>query len=227
MTMLARSLVFAAALALAAPASALTLGFSSDADFNANAGLTKDFGGNVRWGDAGPAGDWEYSVVDGSDVPLPGGNPLQYAWNPGPDMNPHEVTFGYDDGAGTTDLALSIAGAVSSGSPAVGGDGVNALAVRARADLGDAADLSDIVVSFDVGGSVNLGSLVGDADAEYVMLIDARLSDGFTLTADVELMDGNGSIPQYGFKVGNVVPEPGTVWLLGAGALGLVARRRR
>lgn len=218
-----RTLLVSALLLAATPASALTLTFSSDAAFLATT-FTKDFGGNVRWGNAGASGDWEYSVVDGSDIPI-GSAQQQYAWGGG--ANPHDVTFAYDDGTGVADLTLSVDPDVSSASVAVGGDGVNAIAIRARADLGDMATLDDITVTFDVDAtSVNLGSLAGDGDAEYVVLIDSRLAFGFTLTADANLEDGSGSLPQYGFKVGNAVPEPGALALIAAPlALALIRRR--
>jgi hypothetical protein len=43
------------------------------------------------------------------------------------------------------------------------------------------------------------------------MLIDSRLDAGFRVFGDADLRDGNGSLPQCGFKVGHTtIPEPGT-----------------
>lgn len=207
-------------------ASATTIeGYASDAEFLADANFTKFFGGNVRWGNAGPSGDWEYSVVDANDIPLLPGNPNQHAWAPGPAPNDHDVTFSYD-GAGFLLLDPSLPNGASTAS-GVSGTGINALAIRARADGGDAASLLDpITISFLSGGpDVVLSGLSGDADAEYIVVIDPRFADGFSVDAAARLQDGSGSLPQYGFKVG-FIPEPGTALLVGAG-LALMARRPR
>lgn len=78
------------------------LTFIRDADFLANANFTRDFGGDVRWGNGAVDGDWEYSVVD-ADVPIGAGNPEQNAWVDGGSTNDHTVSFAYD---GATTIAL-------------------------------------------------------------------------------------------------------------------------
>jgi hypothetical protein len=213
------------------PASALVISYASDADFLANAAFVKDFGANVRWGNGQANGDWEYSVVDASDLPLAGGNPKQHDWQAG--ANLHDYLLDYDSAGGTVSLALSDGGGpfpsgVSSGAPTVA-PGLNALAIRARANFGDAADLySPITVVFDLGGpNAVLGPVVGDGDAEYLVLVDARLAGGFQVFGAANLQDGSGSLPQYGFKVGHVaVPEPAACLLLLTGVAGGLARRR-
>jgi hypothetical protein len=226
-----RSAAAAFALLLgSAPASALVISYASDADFLANAAFVKDFGANVRWGNGGPSGDWEYSVVDANDIPLAGGNPKQHDWQAG--ANLHDYVLDYDSGAGSVSLSLSdgggpFPGGVSSGTPAVA-PGLNALAIRARSNLGDAADVdSPITVVFDLGGpNAVLGPVIGDGDAAYLVLVDARLAGGFQVFGAANLQDGSGSLPQYGFKLGHVaVPEPAACLLLLGGVAGAIARR--
>jgi len=206
--------------------------YESDNDFVTNAQFTKAFGANARWGNDATNGDWEYAVVDGGDSPL--GNTGQLAWSalPGyPTSDPnHGYQFSYD--AGTGDLRLELddlssslgtsSGTVSPSAP------INAIAARARADGGDVATMHDIVINFAGGGSANLGTLVGDGNAEYVMLIDERLAGGFSIDGDATLVDGRGSLPMYQFKVGTTtVPIPGAVWLFGSGLLGLLGMTRK
>jgi len=207
-----------------APAATISF-FGSDADFLANANFTKEFGGNVRWGNAGTSGDWEYSVVDANDIPIGAGNPKQHAWSGSPSTNDHGVSFDYDGvGTITLDPSLPNGASVETGFSA---GAINALAIRARADSGDEAQLlSPITITFDLGGpNVVLGTLTGDGNAEYVVVLDSRFAGGFEVTADAQLKDGSGSLPQYGFKAG-IIPEPGTAVLVGSGLLLLGLRRR-
>ena len=133
-------LVSVAALLGTSPAGAATiLTFSSDADFLANVDFVKEFGGNVRWGNGATNGDWEYSVVDGNDIPMGAGNPRQHAWAAGPSTNDHAVSFDWD-GSGTLTLDPSLPAGASSETGLTPGT-INALAIRARASSGDAANL--------------------------------------------------------------------------------------
>lgn len=234
--------LFALALVATSAAQAATVTYVSDADFLANAQFTKQFGYNVKNGNSAANGDWEYAIVNGSDVPQFGSG--QIAWGINADRD-HDFSFGYD-GAAIADLDLmnitglgnvSNSGNVSS---LVSGGSPNAVFIRAANKDGGASakvDLSQLVLTFLVdNSSINLGSLVGDANAQYIGVIDARVAGGFTITGDVDLnmgSGGGGSTRMYQAKIGisqqAVVPVPAAVWLFGGalGALGLLKRRQR
>lgn len=220
--------LLSAGLLFSSVTSAAIVGFGSDADFLASGGFTKLFGANARWGNNATNGDWEYAVVDGSDVPINVSGQVEWSGH-----NIHDPGFTYDGSSAQFVLSQSGTPFADTGAQPVTGDpGLNALAVRARTGNGDTATVSSLVVSFAAGGSVNLGDLVGDDDAEYVMLIDSRLAGGFLVEAVAELQDGGStpagrSLPMHGFKVGlTTIPVPAAVWLF-ASALGCLGWRHR
>lgn len=223
---LVKSALVVSTLVGAVNASAAVVSYTSDADFLANAAFTKSFGANARWGNSATNGDWEYAVVNAADVPI--GVSGQLNWYNG--NNLHSYGFDYD---GLTTARFDIDG--DGASPVTTGNqtvsplpSINALAIRARANAGDIAQLTSMTVLFDLGGSVNLGSLVGDGNAEYIMLIDSRLAGGFSIGGNAQVQDGSGSLPMYGFKVGvSTVPVPAAAWLFGSAMLGLVSMGRR
>jgi hypothetical protein len=223
---------------VASSASAYTVAYVSDADFLANGNFTKYFNANVRWGSGTASGDWEYSLMNGAETTTFGVE-QQHDWveNGGlGDTNPHSYLLDWDDGTGVASLSISLEIPVSSTTPPGVGT-VNALAIRAKASgvNGEAVTLtSPITISFDddPGNPLVVGPLVGDANAEYIVIVDSRLGGGFDVTGAASIFkdDGSpppeGSEPQYGFKVG-FVPEPGTALLLGCGLALLAGVRRR
>jgi hypothetical protein len=188
----------------------------------------------VRWGLPGGA-DWELSIVDGGDLPAGTGNPQHISWNPSGQPNPHSVVFTYDPVSRDTSLALDFPGGAtpdfnSTWLDVPAAPAVNALLVRARADGADIATLSDLRVTLTATGQFfDLGTLVGDGNAEYVGILSPLLAQGFSVTANAAFQDGSRSVPLYQFKVGvAVVPLPAGVWLLGSALLGgLCIRRKR
>ncbi|MEL6318124.1 MAG: PEP-CTERM sorting domain-containing protein [Pseudomonadota bacterium] len=221
-------IVLAAAVAIATPAAAGPLSFSSDSDFLA-ADFDKLGGANVRWGNGASNGDWEYSVVNGVDAPI-GNGPLQHDWQPG--GNSHaccDPVIAYDGDNLTLDAGLD--NGVATG--AIGG-GANTILFRAKAGADQTADIFGIFLTY-AGGVVDLGSLFGDGDAEYVGFVDPLLSQGFSISfADGALIDGGanpkGSSPLWQIKVGvteTTVSEPGVIGLFGLGLIGLAFAARR
>jgi hypothetical protein len=228
-----------------APAhAALDTSFALDSDseflsFVALSGFTKDFGGNVRWGNGGPSGDWELALVNGPETAT--FDQQQVDWNTGSAGNDHLVDFVYTPGGLDASLEIDFAGGVTSthtGAPVPGPGSVNALLIRARADGSDVSTLSNIEVDWGAGSAGWSGALVGDGDAQYAVFVGDVLASGFTVSASAAFADGSGSLPMYGFKVGSVsdtqppgsvVPLPAGAWLLGAGLaayLGVGAQRR-
>lgn len=229
-----RRFVLAAAALLAAPAAAraqTVTSLSNDAAYNAllAAGtFTKFFGGQARAGRAGAA-DWEYAVVNntGAATLSPTGEvdwaadavrDFRFAWT----GTQASMLVDGADGVRTATV----------GAPA--GGSVNAIVFRSLASgTGVVGGFSsNLLVTFLSGGSTTIGGFLGDADAEYRVLVDARLAGGFTVTGEGTVQGRTGgSNPMYEFKVGqaSVVPEPSTYALFAAGLAGVagVARRRR
>lgn len=208
------------------------INYQSDSDFLANANFVKYFGGNLRWGNNATNGDWEVAVVDGNDYPL--GTPEQYTWE-----GLHSYSFVVTpDQPGQFNTSLTVdtnANQVVHTAQAQTLGSINALAIRANADSdnGDVATLYDpITINLSSGGQITLPTLVGDSGdgtygsgAEYFVVIDDRLNDGFEVKGSALLQDGARSYPMYSFKVGRV-PIPGAAWLLATAVVVPVGVRR-
>jgi hypothetical protein len=212
---------FAALAAGAAATANASMTLASDSAFQAlesSGQFTKTFAGNVRWGNGGPSGDWEYAIVNASDAPI--GAVGQTPWA---GSNTHTLTFSY--AAGFSTLSLTGIGSITRAVPT----GPTVIWSRVLDSETPFSSLSNIAIDLaynGVGVDYSFASLVGDANAEYWGVSDANLAQGFTLTAIATLSGPrtSGSNPMYQFKVG--VPTPGALALLGLGGL-VVARRRR
>lgn len=202
---------------------AAVMKFNSDSQFNAYASggnFTKQWGANVRWGNALSNGDWERAIVNSGDVPI--GSPGQNAWSP---SNVHDVTLTYDATLGAATLDLSGIGSITRSVPTM----PEMFFARVRDSASAFSELSEIQVDLAFNGpgvDYSLDELVGDANAEYWGVSDPNLRFGFRIVAKALLAGpvSAGSDPMYQFKVG--VPAPGAAGLLGLGAVALRRRRR-
>lgn len=195
--------------------------------------FTKQGAVSVRRGNSGVAGDWEFAVVNGADAPI---SPLgQIAWGAGTTLGaPASGAFVTYAGNGLLTLGFNRDGA-DRGASANVGTAVDTLWVRARTTGPTVASFQGLSLVF-AGGTVNLGDLVGDTDAQYVGFADSRLAQGFQLKFTGASFSPTGatggSSTMLQVKVGSspvaAVPEPGT-WALMIGGFGLTgaALRRR
>lgn len=245
-SMLGPSVVAVALFSGSLQAQAALTTFESDSIFTSTSGFTKVGGANVRWGNGAASGDWEYAVVNANDIPLTPSGQGQLATPalPGYVASSDSVanmqfTFSYT-AAGLLSLSLRDINDIAVGDKGtVFGNvtpnpAVNALVLRAKIGAGDYAvigpgsstsgnpgdaGVQGLRVNFTSGGSADLFRLVGDLDAQYLMLTDSRLAGGFTINDTATLRDGSGSVPMWQFKLGTVsaVPVPASLPLLAAG----------
>jgi hypothetical protein len=230
-------------------AQAALVSYDSDASFVANASFVKVGGANARWGNGAINGDWEYAVVNAADAPVPptSDSQGQLAWGsvsgyPSGSTTQANLRFTYSfTSTGLQSFSLrnvngNSIGSISTatGTVPVPEGGINALAIRARADAGDVAVVgpggndAGLRVNFTSGGFFDIGRLVGDGNAEYFVLTDTRLAGGFSIEDTATLRDGSGSLPMWQFKVGQVpVPAAMPMFVIGMAALGWFGTRRR
>ncbi len=227
LTHLTGSLVVVAAMAIgtAGSASAAFIEYGNDAEFLAS-GFNKVGGVNLRWGDSPANGDWEFSVVNGNDLPQ---DQKQVNWG---DAAFPSLSAMFSDNSIAAELELNQNIDISSiWAPGALGS-FNTILFRAKADDGQSAILTNIVVNGD--SSTLSGGLSGDADAQYVGIsMNDFFSDATSLSFDFTGggPGSDGSVPGIQVKFGYLppasVPEPGTLGLLALGAFGLVGASRK
>ena len=233
----------------AIPARALSvLELSSDeafAKFTATESWSQEAGVNVRWGNNGKGGRWEMAFVDAKDNALAGtsrqGKVDGYR------------AFGFDYAKGIA--AASLAGFKST-QTTLGDAEINTVIIRVQADDQSADDddrkgkgkgqnkedddasvaaLASLSLSF--GSEVySLGELIGDGNANYLVLQDTRFSGVWSLLADGVMdhdRDDRDRAPFYSIRLGGTtsttsVPDSASTFgLIAAALLGTVLIRRR
>ncbi len=214
-----RSLIAAAIMTLGAAGSAQAatiFTYDSDAEFLAS-GFTKVGGVNVRWGNNATNGDWEFSVVDGSDSPM---DQQQVRWS---NHGVPELKVDFDDEGISADLGSS-SGDIAESSWMADLGSYNTVLFRAKSTNG--LELTDISVN----GDLLTNLLSGDSNAQYIGISMADFISGslsLKFTADA----GSGSDPGAQIKFGSLptasVPEPGSLGLVLLGIAGVFGATRR
>jgi hypothetical protein len=204
---------------------------------NHRSNFNQTFGYMVREGTAGNRG-WERAIVRANGAASTKG---QIGWTDAADS--HQFDFGFAGGAASLELTnapTSGANPLTTAAVAPGADD-NAIVVRAiarnnkKAGETDArADLGNLVLT--VGGvSIDLGeftSLIGDSNANYLVITGLDLASGFSLTGNAVFDIGNvqdGSRTAYQVSVGTYVPVPAALVLFATAlaGLGFAACRRK
>ncbi|WP_373508584.1 choice-of-anchor W domain-containing protein [Thiocapsa sp.] len=225
-------MAFGSMFVLAGAAQASIARYSSDTAFEAAITFQKQIGGTVRRGNGTLGGSfWEHGIVNGNDSPL---SAAHYVWASG--ANNHNFSFGLS-AAGVTNYSLSLPGSTTLRATGLDARLFDTLILRSQEEgpIGR-ADLSNLKVRFSNGDVVNLGSLGGDADGQWLVFQDNRLTNGFTVTGFANFTPGtwaNGSRAAYNIKVGvssvTQTPIPAALPLLASalGGLGFLHFRRR
>lgn len=223
---------------LTLPAQATSITFwHSDASFELGAQFDKLFSGNVQIGNNALKGTWEYSIMNAAEKEA--FDPQQFVFS-APDSYQFSIT---QDGP-RYHASLKLNSSASSDKTFTFDPGTknNALAIRARASAETTSHLASPTIDFHAPGvsDIHPDDLVGDNNAEYVMIASNGFAGGFTIAGDFHFMNRkSNAVPSFQFKFGHTdlpiggdfttaVPEPGT-FVLGfavCAVLGCAARSR-
>ena len=231
-TALAVVSVFGGMSIAAGAAQAAITRFATDSAFELAISFQKQIGAAVRRGNGKLGGGfWEYGIVNGNDSPLRADH---YVWSPG--ANDHSFKFKLG-ASGAAKLQLSLPGSTNLQATGPAARQFDTLILRSQQEGPNGrADLGNLKVRFSNGDVVNLGSLGGDSDGQWLVFQDSRLTAGFTVTGFANFKPGSwseGSRAFYNIKVGvsspSYVPVPAALPLLASaiGGLGLLRARRR
>ena len=201
---------------------------ASDAGAGGSGGQACEFAlGEIRAGNAGPAGDWEVGVQNPPGAPV---DVRQFAWGNG---QGYGFTLAYVAAGGL--LSMTVDG-VTSATSGVDLTDMRSMFVRTRSS--DAPEGSASLTGLTLNGFA-LGDNVPAAGegigAAYLQVFDFDFASDWTL-AGVTRFAWSGDLPA-GSRLGSQikltnlapVPLPAAAWLLlgGVAALGAASRRRR